>query len=166
MQQIKRKIDNIGQTRTKSRKKANRQSQINFLGKPQQYKKERKTHCKHNRDKINKSRQNPQYREAWEGRVKGNGRKYAGGGIQSGHAQQDLGRASVGQTWEVRKRREARVKESQEGKEVHGKKGYRDVKVSTLAERQQDFGRGITGNEESAGGKGNTGMWNETQAKQ
>ena len=42
-----------------------------------------------------------------------------------------------------------------------GGKG-RGISRSTLEEghAQQDFGRG------SAGGKGSTGMWNETQAKQ
>ena len=35
-----------------------------------------------------------------------------------------------------------------------------------IGHAQQDFGKGSTGNEGSARGKGSTGMWNETQAKQ
>ena len=37
----------------------------------------------------------------------------------SKHAQQDFGRGSAGQTWEVLERREVWNKEMQEGKEVH-----------------------------------------------
>ena len=62
-------------------------------------------------------RSNPQYGKVRKGRVKAKGRKYAGGGAWSGHVQQDFGRKTAGQTWEVRE------KEMQEGKEVHGGKG-------------------------------------------
>ena len=60
--------------------------------------------------------------------VNENVRKYVGGGIWSGHAHQDFGRESAGQTLEVRERK------MQEGKEVHGKKG-RGMWGSTLEER-------------------------------
>ena len=53
---------------------------------------------------------------------------------------------------------------------MHGRKKYRDVKGSTLEEEpgmlNKILGGEVRGNEESAGGKGSTGMWNETQAKQ
>ena len=46
------------------------------------------------------------------GRVKG--RKCAGGETWSGHAQQNFGRESAGQKWEIRERREIRRKEMQD----------------------------------------------------
>ena len=64
----------------------------------------------------------------------------------SWHAQEDFGRASAGQTWKVRD------KEMQEEKEVHERKGQRDVKLRKYAggetwsgHGQQEFGRGNAG---------------------
>ena len=48
------------------------------------------------------------------GNGKGKGRKYGGGATWSEHAQQDFGRGSAEQTWEVGERREMRDKEIQE----------------------------------------------------
>ena len=49
------------------------------------------------------------------GRVKEKGRKYAGGGTWSGHAQQDFGRGSAEQTWEVRELCKGSTKEGNAG---------------------------------------------------
>ena len=56
-------------------------------------------------------------------RVNGKGRNYAGGETWSKHAQQDFGKRTTEQMWEVRERKEVSKKKMLERKEVHGKKG-------------------------------------------
>ena len=91
------------------------------------------------------------------GKVKG--RKYAEEGTWSGHAHQDFGRWNTGQTWEIWN------KKIKEGREVHGRKEYRDVKRNTLEEGhgagmlnkilggECGTKREVRRNEESAGGR-------------
>ena len=61
--------------------------------------------------------------ESTGGKGKGKGKEVLWRRNWSGHAQQDFGRGSAEQTWEVRERREVWDKEMQEGKKVHGRKG-------------------------------------------
>ena len=97
----------------------------------------------------------------------GKKRKYAGGGTSAGHAQEDFGRGSARQTWEVRERREVW------DKKMHEEKG-RGMWKSTLEEgtREGMLKRILLGKvpevqkiEGSAGEKGSTGMWSVTHAK-
>ena len=135
--------------RKKSIKKLNRQVKDIFQENPSKTKGKEKHNYRHKSFKI-------QIQESARGKGKGKEIPWRG------HAQQDFGRGST------------RTKGSmvlwnkglQAGKEIHGRKGYRDVKGST-----QEEGHGVSTLNRILGGEvqeiqESTGIWSEAQTKQ